>query len=115
MLNVSGVDANSLYSEKSGEDWIIIPNNTEHDDVTYNSSLTATMIDGSVYPGDDYISLLLHVGCPSAAASDNFTLIDSGSKNTTLERDQTNIGIASVTYQSLTQSLPFTCRIQSTY
>jgi len=28
MLNVSGVNANSLYSEKSGDDWIVIPNNT---------------------------------------------------------------------------------------
>ena len=83
MLNVSGVDANSLYAQKLGDDWIVIPNNTTQDDVTYNFSLTATMSDGRVYPGDDYVSLLLHVGCPSAASNDSYSLVDNAPSSVT--------------------------------
>ena len=83
MLNVSGVDANSLYAQKLGDDWIVIPNNTTQDDVTYNFSLTATMSDGRVYPGDNYFSLLLHVGCPSAASNDSYSLVDNAPSSVT--------------------------------
>jgi len=48
-LNVSGTDATSLVASKSGNDWVVIPNNTTIDDITYNFTLDASMIDGTVY------------------------------------------------------------------
>ena len=61
-------------------------------------------------------SFTLHVGCPYAAArSDTYTFVDNTNNTTTLTFNQIPTAIATVTFTSLSQALPFTCQILSTY
>ena len=59
--------------------------------------------------------MTLHVGCPAAASSDTFSFVDYSPKTTTLSYNESTTAIITLTYQSFTQSLPYTCLIQSTY
>jgi len=59
-------------------------------------------------------SFVLHIGCPAAASSDKFTLVDEP-VTTTLAFNQATTRITTVKYTSLTSTLPFTCQIQPTY
>ena len=64
----------------------------------------------------DSFTFALHVGCPSAASNDTYIFVDFNPMTTYISGDSSsNISIANVSYQSLSQSLPFTCMIQATY
>jgi len=61
----------------NGNDWVVTPVNSSLDDVTYTFKVTAA--NGCFHYDGMNTSFILHVGCPSAATSSNFTLGDYAS------------------------------------
>jgi len=75
-----------------------------------------TTIDNTTHNMGDDFTFELHVGCPSAASNDTYTFVDISPNITYLHGgESSSVTFVNVTYQSLTQSLPFTCRVQSSY
>ena len=98
---------------KTGNDWIVTPTTASNDDVTYTFKVTVSDLCGKY--DSMSTSFILHVGCPAAASSDTYTFVDTSPRTATLTVGDSKTAIASVTYSSLSQVLPFTCSIQPAY
>jgi hypothetical protein len=74
-----------LAIAKVASDWIVTPSTTSTDDVTYSFTVDANDGCNSFVNSSMSTPFLLHVGCPTAAAtSDTYTFIGSTAATTTL-------------------------------
>jgi len=98
---LSGADEYLLEIENTGVNWVVKPLNTGNDDITYTFKVIATDGCSSSLMMTD--SFYLHVGCPAAASSETFALINNAPSTRTLTLDESTTAIATLRYVSFPQ------------